>query len=60
MASPSSASLTTRWEIKTGGQRRRAERAREHRQEGGWLIEGGKDAKGVCMCVAVVWVSSWH
>lgn len=46
MASPSSASLTTRWEIKTGGQRRRAEWAREQRQEQG---EGGKDSKGVCM-----------
>lgn len=60
MASPSSASLTACWEIKTGAQRRRAEWAREQRQEERGVMEGGKDAKGVCMCVAVVWVSSWH
>lgn len=53
MASPSSASLTTRWEIKTGGQRRRAEWAREQREEEGGVIKGGRMLKvRVCVCLS--------
>lgn len=36
-----------------------SEQKSKDKRKGG-VIEGGKDAKGVCMCVSVVWVSSCH